>query len=55
MGELVKGARLFVFQQYRPKKTLDPAYGNIKPHDDETIKQYATIIESYVNKIVLRV
>ncbi len=55
MGEMVKGARLFVFQQYRPEKTLDPSYGNIPPHPDEVIRAFSKIMEDYVNQVVLRI
>jgi pyruvate formate lyase activating enzyme len=55
MGELVKGAKLFVFQQYRPEKTLDPAYGNIQPHSDEVIQSFAKTMENYVDTVMTRI
>ncbi len=54
MGEMVKGARLFVFQQYRPEKTLDPSYGNIQPHPDEVIRGFSKIMEDYVETTLTR-
>ena len=55
MGEIVKGSKLFVFQQFRPEKTLDPAYGNILPHSDEFIRSFAKTMEEYVETVELRV
>ena len=55
MGELVKGAKLFVFQQYRPEKTLDPSYNMIKPYPDEYIKELETIMQKYVEKAILKI
>ena len=55
MGEAVRGAKKFVFQQYKPEKTLDPAYNDVKPHTEERIREYATIMEDYVKKVLLRV
>lgn len=54
MGELVKGAKLFIFQQYRPEKTLDPAYGNIQPHLDETLQKFAALMSDFVEKAEVR-
>lgn len=55
MGEMVKDARLFVFQQYRSEKTLDPSYGDIKPHPDEVIRVFAKIMEDYVETSLTRI
>ena len=55
MGEMVRGAKRFVFQQYKPEKTLDPSYNNISPHSEERIGEFAAIMEDYVDKVLLRV
>lgn len=54
IGKLVKGSKRFVFQQFRPEKTLDPAYNDVKPHPDEYIKQLGDIMEKYVEEIGLK-
>jgi pyruvate formate lyase activating enzyme len=54
MGELVRGAKLFIFQQYRPEKTLDPAYGNIQPHSDEDIQKFADLMAVFVEDVKFR-
>ena len=55
MGEMVRGARRFVFQQYKPEKTLDPTYNDVKPHTEKSIREFAAIMEDYVEKVLLRV
>jgi len=54
IGELVKDAKRFVFQQFRPEKTLDPAYNNVKPHSDEYIRHLGDIMEKYVEEVILK-
>lgn len=54
MGELVRGAKLFIFQQYRPEKTLDPAYGSIEPHSDETLQKLADLMAAFVDEVGIR-
>jgi pyruvate formate lyase activating enzyme len=55
MGEMVRGAKKFVFQQYKPEKTLDPEYNEVKPHFEETIRGFARVMDDYVEKVILRV
>jgi pyruvate formate lyase activating enzyme len=55
MGEMVRGAKTFVFQQYKPEKTLDPKYNDVGPHSEERIREFAAIMEDYVEKVLLRV
>ena len=55
MGELVKGAKRFVFQQFRPEKTLDPVYYDVKPHSDEHIRVLGEIMEEFIAVVVLKV
>ncbi len=52
---MVCGAKRFVFQQYKPEKTLDPEYNEVKPHSEETIQGFARVMDDYVDKVVLRV
>jgi len=55
MGEMVRKAKRFVFQQYKPEKTLDPSYNDVEPHTEEKIREFAAIMEDYVEKVLLRV
>lgn len=54
IGKLVKGAKHFVFQQFRSEKTLDPKYNDVKPHKNEYIKELAKIMQAYVEDVALK-
>jgi pyruvate formate lyase activating enzyme len=55
IGELVKGAKTFAFQQFIPGDTLDKAFSTIKPYSPETIREFAEIMKKYVDKITFRI
>ena len=55
MGEMVRGAKKFVFQQYKPEKTLDPKYNEVKAYSEERIQEFARVMDDFVDKVVLRV
>lgn len=54
MGELVRGAKRFVFQQFVPGDTLDRAFNMVKPYSQETITHFADIMSHYVKDVRLR-
>ncbi|MGB9740866.1 MAG: anaerobic ribonucleoside-triphosphate reductase activating protein [Candidatus Bathyarchaeia archaeon] len=55
IGELVKGARTFAFQQFIPDDTLDKAFRTVKPYAPATIAEFAETMKKYADKVVLRV
>jgi pyruvate formate lyase activating enzyme len=55
MGEIVKGAKSLVFQQFIPEDTLDKTFKTVKPYSLETIVGFAETMKKYVERIVLRV
>jgi pyruvate formate lyase activating enzyme len=55
IGELVKGAQTFAFQQFIPEDTLDKDLKTLKPYPPESIKKFADAMNKYVDKIVIRV
>ena len=55
MGELIKGAKRFAFQQFVPEDTLDRAFNSVKPYPPETIMHFADIMKDYVDEIILRI
>ena len=55
IGELVNGAKRFVFQQFRPEKTLDPAFNDVKPHPEEYIKQLGGMMEEHSDEVILKI
>jgi pyruvate formate lyase activating enzyme len=55
IGELVKGARTFAFQQFIPDDTLDKTFRTIKPYTLATIAEFAETMKKYADKVVLRI
>ncbi|NLB76157.1 MAG: anaerobic ribonucleoside-triphosphate reductase activating protein [Crenarchaeota archaeon] len=54
IGELVKGAKVLVLQQFVPNDTLDRRFTTIKPYTPEVIERFAQVLKSYVDAIVLK-
>jgi pyruvate formate lyase activating enzyme len=55
MGETVKGARRFAFQQFVPGETLDKTLNGVKPYLPEVISSFAEIMRDYINEVILRI
>jgi pyruvate formate lyase activating enzyme len=55
MGRMVKGGRLFVFQQFRPENTLDETFSDLKPYPPDVIARFADVMKSYVDEVQLRI
>jgi pyruvate formate lyase activating enzyme len=55
MGETVRGARRFAFQQFVPGETLDKTLNSIKPYTPEVIGSFAKIMANYVQEVILRI
>jgi len=55
IGKIVKDAKRFVLQQFVPGDTLDKKYNEIKPYSKNKIAHLAEIMDSYVDKTILRV
>jgi pyruvate formate lyase activating enzyme len=54
IGELVKGTKIFVLQQFVSGDTLDRNLSTLKPYAQETIAEYADSMESCADSLVLR-
>lgn len=55
IGEMVKGARTYAFQQFVPQDTLDKRFESVKPYAPETIAAFAETMGKYAENTVLRV
>lgn len=55
IGEFVKGAKTYAFQQFVPQDTLDKRFERLKPYAPETISGFAGIMKNYVENVLLRV
>jgi pyruvate formate lyase activating enzyme len=54
-GEMVKGAKVFAFQQYVPQDTLDKRYESLRPYEPEIIIGFAETMKKFVKTVVLRI
>ncbi|MEM2130568.1 MAG: anaerobic ribonucleoside-triphosphate reductase activating protein [Candidatus Bathyarchaeia archaeon] len=55
IGEFVKGAKTYVFQQFVAQDTLDKKFEALKPYTPETIVAFAEIMQKYVENVTLRI
>src|SRR3972149_1623418 len=53
IGEMVKGSKIHAFQQFVPEDTLDKRFQTLKPYPQETINDFAKIINHYTENVVL--
>jgi pyruvate formate lyase activating enzyme len=54
IGEMVKGSKTHVLQQFIPQDTLDMKFQSLKPYSPETINEFAEIIRQYAEDVQLR-
>ena len=55
IGELVKGAEAFAFQQFVPDDAMDKRFAALKPYSPEIIGKYAESMKEYVGRLALRI
>jgi pyruvate formate lyase activating enzyme len=55
IGELLKGAKTHVFQQFVPQDTLDKKFESVKPYAAETIEGFAEVMHKFTENTLLRV
>jgi len=54
IGELVKGAKTFAFQQFISEDTLDKTFKNLKQYPPATIAEFAETMKKYADEVILR-
>jgi len=55
IGEIVKGAKRYAFQQFVPGDTLDKSFNTVKPYTVSVIDGFVRIMKNYVDEVILRV
>ena len=55
IAQWLKGAKKFVLQQFRPEKTLNPSFKNIKPYSIQDLKKMVKILEPNIEVVELRI
>jgi len=54
IGERVKGAKRYALQQFVNKNTLDESFGQRKPYEPGTLKDWAKLLEDYAEEVLIR-
>ncbi|RLJ07338.1 MAG: anaerobic ribonucleoside-triphosphate reductase activating protein [Candidatus Aenigmatarchaeota archaeon] len=54
MAELVKGAKKFAIQQFRPNITLDESFQKEKPYSNEELEEFKEMFKGFFEKIEVR-
>jgi len=54
IGKMIKGAKRFVLQRFVPDVTYNPRFRNLKPHDDSFFTEAKSIMEKYVDEVIVR-
>lgn len=54
IGELVKGAKNFVLQQFVPGDTLDKKFSSVKPYSPASIAGFAECLGKYAENVTVR-
>lgn len=54
IGQLIKGAKIYYLQQFRPLKTLDQSYEKEKSFSDIELQAFKKILENYIDKCEIR-
>jgi pyruvate formate lyase activating enzyme len=54
IGELVKGAKRYCLQQFRPVITFDEKFQNVKPYSREDLEGFQKILKDFVETVEIR-
>ena len=55
IGEVLGGSRLYVIQQFRPWRTLDPNMSSVTPYTEEELKEFAEAVKPFFERVVVRI
>ncbi len=53
IGRMIKGAKRYAFQKFRPSKTLNPQFARLSTYDNDDIAIIKKKMEKYVKKVVV--
>ena len=54
MGEVIRGAGLWVLQQFVPQHALDDSFHEIEPHTSATLQEFISLATDYAAEVKLR-
>lgn len=53
--DIIKGAKIHVFQQFVPHDTMDKRFEDLKPYTAEVIKEFAGTMKNYAENVEVRI
>ena len=53
--DIIKGAKIHVFQQFVPHDTMDKRFEDVKPYTTEVIKEFAGTMKNYAENVEVRI
>lgn len=53
--DIIKGAKIHVFQQFVPHDTMDKRFEDLKPYTTEVIKEFAGTMKNYAENVEVRI
>lgn len=53
--DIIKGAKIHVFQQFVPHDTMDKRFEDVKPYTTEVIKEFAGTMKNYAKNVEVRI
>lgn len=54
IGQMIKGAKLYILQKFVPTKTLDPQFLKQQTYPDEEFENFKESLEQYVDRCIIR-
>lgn len=54
IGKMIKGAKIYYLQQFRPMKTLNPNFQTLPAYTTVELEKFARIVKKYVKNTVIR-
>ena len=54
IGELVRGAKKYCLQQFRPIITFESKFQDVKPYSKETLEDFKNILSSFAESVEIR-
>ena len=54
IGAMVKGAKKYYLQQFRPTITYDKTFQNVKPYGKKDLQKFKSILEEFVETVEIR-
>jgi len=54
IGEMIRGAKLYILQRFTPAKTLDPRFLKEETYSEEEFENFKESLKGYITKCIIR-